>query len=455
MIINKKQFLNLILLLLFLVIMLFFYLKNIDYTGKNVLILFTFIANGTIIIINILKDLRAFSLNKMFWYFSFFFLFLAPFFQYLTSYNCWDYVLEDRTYIRCNLYLILWYFVYSISNAIFLKKKNINIKCVELDLNYKKMKFMFLLSLLSFIILVTNISFSGLFVRNSNSMSIDYGAFKAILENTLRAIPVYSLIYSFFCLKSYKKGYIYFIILLFITLSVNFPTSITRFWIGIVYIGIGLVVFRRYIINRRFDYAMILIFTIVFPIFQLFKWYTIEQIIDFTTISNKLISVYNNVDFDAYSMLGRTIEYIDLNGITFGHQLLSTLFFFVPRAIWSTKPLPSGEFIAIQQGQKFTNLSCPLIAEGLINFGIIGLILFALILGKIISYFDSIFWKNFECTTFLYLIYPFGFGVLIFLLRGAMQPVAVYAFTFYFFTIFLKKFIIKNKNINYVKISKK
>ena len=83
--------------------------------------------------------------------------------------------------------------------------------------------------------------------------------------------------------------------------------------------------------------------------------------------------IFNNVDFDAYSLFARTIEYVQQASITFGKQLLGTIFFIIPRALWQGKPEHSGVIVSAAQGQEFTNLSCPIMAEGYINFGFLRL----------------------------------------------------------------------------------
>lgn len=78
-------------------------------------------------------------------------------------------------------------------------------------------------------------------------------------------------------------------------------------------------------------------------------------------------------------MIIRTLSYVDTKGITNGRQLLGAFLFWVPRSIWPTKPVGSGSTVLAYQGSDFTNVSSPIIAEGYINFGVFGVMLFALI----------------------------------------------------------------------------
>ncbi len=126
-------------------------------------------------------------------------------------------------------------------------------------------------------------------------------------------------------------------------------------------------------------------------------------------------------DFDAYSMVGYTARYVEAGpGIAFGRQLLGVLLFFVPRSLWPDKPIGSGATVAMEEGLIFDNVSSSPIAEGLINFGWAGVVLFAVFLCIAFALLDSAFWstKGEGEGTLLCLIYPFYVGFAFFLMRG-------------------------------------
>ncbi len=121
-------------------------------------------------------------------------------------------------------------------------------------------------------------------------------------------------------------------------------------------------------------------------------------------------------------MLVRTIIYVNFHGITWGNQLLGSLLFFIPRKFWPQKPIGSGHTIATDLGWDFTNVSCPYIGEGYINFGILGVILFAITLAVLTKFGDVAYKKsvysNSKEITIIELVYPFSIGFLFFILRG-------------------------------------
>jgi len=93
------------------------------------------------------------------------------------------------------------------------------------------------------------------------------------------------------------------------------------------------------------------------------------------------------------------IKYSEIESITYGRQLVGALLFFVPRSIWPNKPVGSGHFVAenmlmTRYSFWFTNISMPFPGEGYINFGILGIILFAFILALVSKITDNWYQYN-------------------------------------------------------------
>jgi hypothetical protein len=109
------------------------------------------------------------------------------------------------------------------------------------------------------------------------------------------------------------------------------------------------------------------------------------------------------------------------NNINFkGTNLFTSIFWFIPRSIFETKSIGSGEIIADLYNLNFTNISVSFFAEGYLAFGLFGICAFALFAGIVTSNLDSIAWKFIsknKNTTFLYYYY-FLFGQIFFLYRG-------------------------------------
>ena len=434
------------------IVLIYLYLSNISMSTKlNKTVIFTFFINAVFIIVSAIKDSRSFSLNKTFWYFNFFFLFLAPLLQYLSNYKMWQFDVKVEDYIKTNIVLFIWFLIYFLFyNYVF--KGNIKSKKEEDAITFSKTnlnRFVFI-SLISLVIMSLLIGFKNLFLRSANNVVISIGFINTIVNNSLRTISVYSLAYSLYYFKKEKKCTLLYIIVFFIlTIILNYPVSTTRYWSGAVYLGIAIIMFKNIIKGRMFDIGLLFVFAILFPIFQLFKWYGLTDIIN-GNATRELINVYNNADFDAYSMFVRAFYYVDENSITYGKQLFSTLLFFIPRAIWPNKSLPTGELIATFQNQTFTNLSCPLPAEAYVNFGYIGIIIYAIILSWGFKKMDCIYWKTSNKIRYIDYIYPFSIGLLILWLRGSFHPATIYIFVFYLVLIIIKLATLFRKEKNNV-----
>jgi hypothetical protein len=80
-------------------------------------------------------------------------------------------------------------------------------------------------------------------------------------------------------------------------------------------------------------------------------------------------------NFDAFQMLGLISQYADRVGYSFGRQLLLPLFFWIPRAVWPTKPLGTPDIVADSLNFFSLNVGAPLWAEGYMNLGVLGLVL--------------------------------------------------------------------------------
>ena len=115
-----------------------------------------------------------------------------------------------------------------------------------------------------------------------------------------------------------------------------------------------------------------------------------------TNKGGTLISTFDSLNYDAFANIMATLEYVESQGLSLGFQALSAFLFFVPRGIWESKPISTGElvgeYLIDQYDFSYSNLSNPLVSEGYINFGIIGVILAAILLAIVTIKFIE--WLN-------------------------------------------------------------
>ncbi|WP_405370091.1 O-antigen polysaccharide polymerase Wzy [Nonlabens sp. Asnod2-A12] len=190
----------------------------------------------------------------------------------------------------------------------------------------------------------------------------------------------------------------FFILLLFF----KNPLVTKRHELGpIIFILIFLFIPRLINSNTKIMAMIFLAMMVGFPVAQLLTHidYGFSQIISkpsllFSEIDKGVLTNgYYSLNYDAFLNIGVVIEHVSNKGINYGYQMLSGLFFFVPRAIWTSKPYSSGLVVGNtlrdEYGFNFTNLSNPFISEAYDNFGMFGLVIFSFFLVYAIFFFKN------------------------------------------------------------------
>lgn len=191
-----------------------------------------------------------------------------------------------------------------------------------------------------------------------------------------------------FQLQISKKINLTTVLLFLLLLNAATPVSISRFSTAVMYLP--LIFFSRFIFIRPlYNIILLVSLIIVFPLLHLLRLpdFFLRKGSDFYEY---WLSIFYSGDFDSYQSL-----MLALGGdlVTFGHQLLGPLLFFVPRNLWPGKPVGSGEYISEAVGLSFGNISASFLTEGYVNFGLIGVYLFSTILGILVARLDSNFWS--------------------------------------------------------------
>lgn len=247
----------------------------------------------------------------------------------------------------------------------------------------------------------------GVYRDASNDTSV---ASSLLFSKILRPIPFACLIWSivYNCSKWVKTSL--FVLMLFSL----FPTSLARYAVVLYWLPVALLLFpqlyRRNLLVSLFMIGLLF----VFPFLGNFRYYSGSLSFGFS------FDYLNTLNYDASQ------EFMILMGydlVTYGKQLLGALLFFIPRSFWPGKPIGSGATLASMQPGAWTNISMPFIAEGYINFGMIGIFIFTIVLALLAALSDKTYWhapdlnhrKSFG---------PFYFilvGVAIFFMRGDLM----------------------------------
>ena len=356
----------------------------------------------------------------------------------------------DSELIIANLLIMLWAIVFIVATKYVKEKKTESVDRVNntVDVKYDKM---LLLAIVSIALTVYKIASIGLLQLLSRDTSVGenptFSSSSQILNHSINAFVV--LCFAFSCLLNRKEKHS---ILLFVStvcmLICCFPTGTARYNAATVYFAAIIFLFQKFIKGRRFTYIFILGLIIVFPMLDAFRRNSFLDA-DIFGYAAEVFADYSNYftegHYDAYAMLIRTVKYVSSHGFTWGYQLIGDIFFFVPRTVWASKPIGTGAMIMNDLNADFTNVSAPLPAEGYINFGILGLLLFAFVLGFVVKKFDNYYWSNYNYVLIgqyraLDVFYPYFISLLFFMLRGDLMSSTAYTAAYFIVCIFISKF---------------
>jgi hypothetical protein len=206
------------------------------------------------------------------------------------------------------------------------------------------------------------------------------------------------------------------------TVYVNNPISSSRLnFIAmsiVIILSIGKV---RENLIRYLILSIVPFYVFIFPLLDKFRYRKV--------LSKKtgLYETFLNPDFDAYQQLSNTITFVEERGYQLGEQILGAIMLFVPNEFWTSKPIPSGPLVASTVNLRFTNVSSPIPAESFIDFGFVGVMIYAFVIGNLIFRVDRFIKKKEKLKEFssipLILLLTLS-GQLTLLLRGALIGVA-------------------------------
>ncbi len=197
--------------------------------------------------------------------------------------------------------------------------------------------------------------------------------------------------------------------------------------LGPVYIAVLFLLLWRGSITSRSVFLLVgfgLLF--VFPIAAIFINNPIQSwgdLINYESVAREISGHFVNMHYDAWANMVAVIQFVETEGLQLGRQLLGTLAAFFPREFWADKPVATGQllgdYLVLNHGLWFTNISSPFPAEGYIDFGLVGIIVYALALAFYSQRLD--FFVNrggaIDRTSALY----FAF-FLTFVMRGSLLP---------------------------------
>lgn len=424
-----------------------------DVFDRNVIIGFQFFIIGGGAFAEILSSMyrKPYTLYFMHGAFVFLFFFCSGISQFNNG-LAWGLRFSDETFISANFVIILWL----ISFEIFYRAKVSKIKLkyntktiIDVDkeiCNFKKYK----LNILTFGLVILALYYIShgvnIYIGRSEWKSVFNISIPQVVSLVVASI-ICGVVYFHIILRTYyfknHGGFVCFVFCLIITVLVYPPTVITRFRVAMIYGGILLVLIDL-MGRKRFVFPLFIMCSLlfVFPLMNVFRNLDLESLENIPFLVNSAFANYfSRADMDAYSMLVATVEYVREYDIAYGWQILWVLLFFVPRDFVYSKAEGSGNLVVHQFDSFINNVSCPLPAEGYLNFGLIGVIVLALVFAIVARFFDEIYWKG--KYRFVNILYPALLFFALFILRGDLLSSFAYIVGFVFIVGILYRFTYK------------
>jgi len=431
-----------------------FYVYSVTYLPEDNLL---FLTNLSVLFLSfvgmVLEPDKKYTLSKMVFVFVFFFFGVVPLNDELNNNLYWGGKQIDIFFkIVANFLILIGLLAFSMGTKVKLKIANQLASALP---DIKKINFFFValvFGAVAFLILYGNsfnlprLLFRGVASDLVSVAFVELGQMETLIfNNFIRSMPILLLVIFFYFYRKNKQSFtnvdrIRFrtFVFLFFVLAIILvaPTSVPRFQAAALYIPL-IIVFTK-IWERAFSMQLTILgaLLVALPFLDKFRHLNPE------TFNWSLdLDFLNHGHFDAYQNFVRVIE---IDFFSSGQQLLGALLFFVPRSFWESKPVGSGAALAELAGYDFSNISMPFIAEGFINFGVIGVAIFMFLFGLILGNLDRIAWsmkgKGID-GLFLYYYY-FLFGMVFFILRGDLMSSFAYTVGLtvaFWFLVFLLK----------------
>jgi len=219
------------------------------------------------------------------------------------------------------------------------------------------------------------------------------------------------------------------------TFYVDNPLAAPRYWT--VAIALGLL--APLMLDKRKTGSALLLASIaglvIMPALDLGRraWSVEDVLFEFRYFEFPSPSTYlaENGDLASYSIFTLALEWVSIHGLTWGRQLLgAVILFWVPRSIWEDKPISTGSQIVGDFGFDFTVLSAPIMADAYLDFGWVGVVGFAAMVGWAVARLDRAYWNRSESARVIDSFYPYLLGMMLFITRGSLMSAFPYALSF-------------------------
>jgi oligosaccharide repeat unit polymerase len=402
-----------------------------------------------------MSERPGFNLVTSFYGFSLIVLGLFPIAEFKMNVIYWGGVsLSETAYVKTSLLILLSIVSFRFGYGLSLKSSDINvvakltpsIQRLQKKITIKTLLFLLvpcLYILKSFDYNIIAMQFRGMSEDLENVFVFEWFFVKPLIFNIFF---FYFFLLKFSPNRNWMLKFLFFFGLIFF---VN-PMSLARFLAFALFVPLFYLLcnFRR---NNTYLFINMVFFGLVFifPILDIFRWFTLDS--TFEGGQNFNFDYFFAGHFDAFQNFTRVI---DLDIRMYGTQVMGAFLFFIPRAIWPTKPIGSGFILAEKAGLYFDNISMPFVAELYLDFSFVGVLIGMFLLGLAYRKLDNYMRRIDHLTSLSHLVKLIAFSefccLQFYLLRGNLMGAFAFSssvlmtlFVVYFYFYFINN--IRNK----------
>lgn len=255
----------------------------------------------------------------------------------------------------------------------------------------------------------------GLLVMNRFLLFLPSATLLIVLNETIRSGKK----------PAFSRVCVLLLLFLLVLITQN-PHTEKRNALGPVYIGLLLVGFQGFFASRtRRLQLLVFAMVLIFPVSSIFTHNQQQTLgsLSMSQLTDAIAEHYFSINYDSWANIYTAVEFVQVHGIQWGHQLLGSLLFFVPSAIWTTKPLATGIFLANylinNYAMWFTNLSAPIVAEAFLDFGYFGVIGYGAVTAFLVTLLNKLAVRRDKWSAFPMAVYLSIFLMLV--MRGSLM----------------------------------
>ncbi|MBM7618572.1 oligosaccharide repeat unit polymerase [Bacillus tianshenii] len=429
---------------------------DISRFSNSLLLFYLIIVYSAFRLVTIGLSINRRLIEMTFYIFTYVFMGLVPYGQIVSHSFYWPGSYTDNNFFLAGLTIIVGLISFEIGLKMGNKINPIEVRPLKLTLG--SIQIMIIISLLLFVVGFVAIGGASVVFGTRGEVSGALGSISgSAIGTAILRVPVFvTLIFClvYFINKENRhpliKSNLFTIVSIFVLLVVNMiasnPLSTPRFWLGSIFFAIFFIISSKHKQHTVSHFIIITlgILLLVFPYSDVFR-YDNEFKVNIQGFHEKVII---SGDFDAFQQLMNIQKHTDINGFSYGEQIISSALFWVPRSIWDGKSQGTGMLAAESVMYDYTNLSAPIFGEFFIDFGFIGLIPLFICYGYLTARMQNLY---IYCVlnkqiTVASVIVPIFAAYQIFLLRGQLMSTLPFLFVIAIFSIVGVKLTTSKKN---------